>query len=160
MRTRRIGDVKILDLLFTKQGLALDRFLVRWTGHSLIGREFAKSIGMPEPESLLLCTTGAQTGRRRSAVLPYYRVGEDLVVVGSNGGGPTDPHWAANVRAHPAASIRLDRKLRHVRARVADGEERERIWRQITGGRGPYVRYQEMAHPRVLPVVVLSPEPG
>ena len=43
------------------------------------------------------------------------------------------------------------------RARVAEGEERERLWQQMAKLYPPYDRYQERAGARTIPVVVLNP---
>ena len=38
----------------------------------------------------MLKTIGAKSRELRTACLPYFKVGDDLVVRGSNGGGSTD----------------------------------------------------------------------
>ena len=43
------------------------------------------------------------------------------------------------------------------RARVAEGEERERLWKQMAEIYPPYDEYQERAGDRTIPVVVLDP---
>jgi len=43
------------------------------------------------------------------------------------------------------------------RARVAEGEERERLWKQMAEMYPPYLEYQERAKERTIPVVVLDP---
>ena len=43
------------------------------------------------------------------------------------------------------------------RARVAEGEERERLWQQMAALYPPDDRYQERAGARTIPVVVLNP---
>lgn len=149
--------MKWIEILSTPRGLVLDRWVMRLSGRSLIAREYAKALGVPSLPCLLLTTTGARTGRKRTAVLPRYPDGRDWVVIASNGGGPSDPHWVANLRAEPDVRIQIDLKRRPVRARVAEGAQRERLWRAITAGSGPYERYQKMAAPRQIPVVVLSP---
>jgi deazaflavin-dependent oxidoreductase (nitroreductase family) len=82
-------------------------------------------------------------------------VGSDLVIRGSHGGGPTDPHWVHNVRAHPEAWVRIRRKTRPMHAHVARGEERERIYEALCKRSRTTARYQEMCKPRELPLVVL-----
>jgi deazaflavin-dependent oxidoreductase (nitroreductase family) len=90
-------------------------------------------------------------------VLPYDEDGDRYLVVGSHGGRPTDPIWALNVRAHPEVRVRpADRRWRFARAHVAQGAERERLWRAITV-QGAYRYYERAAHPRVIPVVVVEP---
>jgi deazaflavin-dependent oxidoreductase (nitroreductase family) len=43
------------------------------------------------------------------------------------------------------------------RARVAEGEERERLWQQMAAIYPPYDKYQQTAGERTIPVVVLDP---
>ena len=47
-------------------------------------------------------------------------------------------------------------KRRTARARVVEGEERERIWNQMVEVYPPYVDYKK-ATERIIPVVVLDP---
>ena len=103
----------------------------------------------------MLRTIGAKTHELRTACLPYFRVGDDLVVRGSNGGGATDPHWVHNVRAHPEAWIRVHRRERPVHAHVAVGEERARLFARLSDMSASTAAYQRMCAPRELPLVVL-----
>ena len=43
------------------------------------------------------------------------------------------------------------------RARVASGDERERLWKQMAALYPPYDEYQRRAAARTIPVVVLDP---
>jgi proline iminopeptidase len=43
------------------------------------------------------------------------------------------------------------------RARVAEGDERERLWAQMAKIYPPYDEYQSRAGDRTIPVVVLDP---
>jgi hypothetical protein len=45
-----------------------------------------------------------------------------------NGWGPTDPAWWLNLQAHPDATAQTKDGARAVRARRAQGPERERLW--------------------------------
>ena len=119
--------------------------------------QYAWATGDTYVPTLMLWTIGAKSSRRRSACLPYFRVGDDLVIRGSNGGGPTDPHWVHNVRAHPVAWVRVARRTRPVRAHVARGEERERIYADLARQSRSTELYQKMCAPRELPLVVLRP---
>ncbi len=108
----------------------------------------------------MLTTVGARTGAPRIACLPYFRVGADLVVRGSNGGGPTDPHWVHNVRANPAARVRIHRREHPVEAHVAKGEERARLYAELCARSASTEGYQRMCAPRELPLVVLRGWPA
>jgi len=149
--------VTLVDFVSNPIGLGLDRMLVRLSGYSFVTWVYNRASGVGYIHSLLLTTTGAKTGHTRRAVLPYHVDGDRYVIVGSNGGAKRDPHWAVNLRAHPEAVVHVARRRRSVTAHVATGEERERLWREITKGRGPYAYYQKSAAPREIPVAMLSP---
>ncbi|TML08789.1 MAG: nitroreductase family deazaflavin-dependent oxidoreductase [Actinobacteria bacterium] len=82
-----------------------------------------------------------------------------MVVIGSNGGGPRDPDWAWNVRTNSSAWVCVGRKRRAVRAHIAAGDERQRLFELITARRDSLSRYQERAATfgREVPLVVLEP---
>ena len=149
------GGRRSLLILRGQWGLAIDKAIVWTTGFSLVTAQYAWAAGETYVPTLLLWTIGAKTGRTRSACLPYFRVGDDLVIRGSNGGGATDPHWVHNVRAHPQAWIRVNRRNRPVRAHVAAGAERERIYADLARQSRSTELYQKMCAPRELPLVVL-----
>jgi deazaflavin-dependent oxidoreductase (nitroreductase family) len=141
---------------------AFDRFLVRTVGYSLITKQYALAMGQRYQPTLLLQTIGRRTGLRRTRALPFHVVGDDLVVVGSRGGGPLDPDWAWNVRANGAAWVCVRRRWRAVDAHVAEGDERAALFAELTGRRASIRRYQERAstYGRQIPLVVLRPKDG
>ncbi|MFO0690671.1 MAG: nitroreductase/quinone reductase family protein [Myxococcota bacterium] len=147
-----------LLILRGKWGLAIDKAIVWTTGWSLVTAQYAWANGAAYTPTLMLYTIGARTGATRSACLPYFRVGDDLVLRGSNGGGPTDPHWVHNVRANPKAWIRVARRTREARAHVAQGEEWERLYAELCRQSASTKAYQAMCAPRQLPLVVLRHE--
>lgn len=77
---------------------------------------------------LLLHTKGRRSGQVRVAPVVYMRDGADLVVIGSNAGNRNEPGWSHNLKANPDAHVEVGGEHRDVRARVAAGEERERLW--------------------------------
>ena len=144
-------------------GRAFDRWLVRLTGFSVITWQYSKAGGIAYQPTLLLTTIGRKSGQLRPRALPYYADGGGrMVVIGSNGGGPRDPDWVWNVRDNPSAWVCVHRKRRAVRAHVAAGAERQRIFDMITAKRDSLSRYQERASTfgREVPLVVLEPIEG
>ena len=121
----------LLQILVSPAGLAFDRQLVRWTGHSLLNRLFARQAGFAPQPALLLETLGRRSGARRQAALPYFRIDGKLLIVGSKGGMPTDPAWVTNLRAEPAVRVWIARKPMNARARVSSGEERAALWAEL-----------------------------
>ena len=79
---------------------------------------------------LLLTTTGRKSGQKRTAPVVYLEDGERYVVIGSNAGNAKTPAWALNLLANPEAEVQAYGDRRSVRARVAEGEEREDLWRR------------------------------
>src|SRR6478609_1498360 len=73
--------------------------------------------------------TGAKSGTERVNPLAYQRLDDNSVAIfASKGGAPTNPDWFYNLVAHPKTSVEIGTESYDVTARVAAGEERERIW--------------------------------
>jgi deazaflavin-dependent oxidoreductase (nitroreductase family) len=126
--------------------------LYRWTGGLIGGRV----IGMPV---LLLTTTGRKSGVARTRALTYLDRGGSYVVIASYLGEPRHPDWWLNLVANPEAGVQVGGRRMRVRAREAAGEERERIWREVTAVAKDYAEYEARTTRRI-PVVVLEPIPG
>lgn len=108
--------------------------------------------------TLLLTTRGRKTAEPRDVPLIYGESDASYVVVASRGGTPTHPIWFLNLEAHPECELRVGPKHVRARARVAEGSERERLWRQMAEIYPPYDEYQQRAGARTIPVVVLDPQ--
>ena len=110
--------------------------------------------------TLLLTTRGRKSGESRALPLIYGRLpgkaGDSYVVIASKGGMPNHPLWFRNLEADPSCELQVGPKQVTARARVAEGDERERIWKQMVEIYPPYVDYQKNTK-RTIPVVVLDP---
>jgi deazaflavin-dependent oxidoreductase (nitroreductase family) len=104
---------------------------------------------------LLLTTIGRKSGQPRTQPLAYTRAGDGYAVIASKGGAPQHPLWYLNLRANPLAEVTVGRETRKVRARDAEGEERERLWRALAYLYPGYDRYAQKTSRRI-PVVVLE----
>jgi deazaflavin-dependent oxidoreductase (nitroreductase family) len=104
---------------------------------------------------LLLTTTGRKSGEPRTMPLIFTYDGDDLVIVASKGGVDEHPAWYVNLQADPEAEVQVKGDVFKVRARDAEGEERERLWRQMAEVWPDYDAYQERTDRRI-PVVVLE----
>lgn len=104
---------------------------------------------------LLLTTTGARSGQAHTTPLNYSTDGDRFVVIGSKGGSPTHPDWYHNLIKHPEATVELGREQFAVRATVADGAERERLFDQQATEMPFFARYRETT-PRQIPVIILE----
>jgi deazaflavin-dependent oxidoreductase (nitroreductase family) len=142
-------------ILHGKWGLAIDKFLVWSTGYSLMTAQYCWAIGEQYGATLMLQTIGAKSHQLRTACLPYFQVGDDLIIRGSNGGGATDPGWVHNIRANPNVWLRVNRKNRPAHAHVAQGEERAQLYEILCKKSASTAGYQKMCAPRELPLIVL-----
>lgn len=106
--------------------------------------------------TLLLTTTGRKSGELRSLPLIYGTTGESYVIIASKGGMPTHPVWYLNLQAKAECELRVGAKAVSARARVAEGEERKKIWAEMAIIYPPYLDYQK-ATERKIPVIVLDP---
>jgi deazaflavin-dependent oxidoreductase (nitroreductase family) len=105
---------------------------------------------------LLLHTTGAKSGQERVNPLAYQPDGDRLAVFASKGGAPTNPDWYHNVLAHPEVTAEVGTQTRAFRARVAQGEERDRIWTKQKQERPGFADYEARTD-REIPIVILEP---
>jgi deazaflavin-dependent oxidoreductase (nitroreductase family) len=104
---------------------------------------------------LLLHTIGAKTGRKRINPVAHMTVGDDFAVFGSVGGSPKHPDWYYNVVAHPTIYIEIAKEIIPVTARVAEGEERARIWAKFSDWIPKMGEYQDLTT-RKFPVILLK----
>lgn len=131
---------------------AIHRTLYRWSNGRLGG---AAPMG---GELLLLTTIGRKTGQPRTMPLLYVEHGGELMVVGSNSGLDTHPGWYWNLQANPSATVQIGADTRTVIARVADDDERARLWSDLVDRYSGYAKYQEKTD-REIPLVLLAPDP-
>jgi deazaflavin-dependent oxidoreductase (nitroreductase family) len=106
---------------------------------------------------LLLNTKGRTSGKTRTTPLIHRTDGDDRwVVVASKGGAPEHPGWYENLRENPDdVSVQVKADVIRVKARDAEGEERERLWAAMAEVWPDYEDYQEKTD-REIPVVVLE----
>ncbi|MHB8693071.1 MAG: nitroreductase family deazaflavin-dependent oxidoreductase [Solirubrobacteraceae bacterium] len=122
----------------------------RLTG-GLIGHRFP---GMPP--FLLLEHVGAKSGKVRTTPLGYVRDGENLILIGSNGGGPRNPGWFYNLQARPYVRVWIGSQQARVLAHVADPAERDQLWPTVLEVSDVFTDYQRRTE-RQIPLVVLEP---
>ena len=145
---RRRRGVVTRDLPFRILG-GVHRHVYRLTG----GKVGARIANMPV---LLLTTTGRKSGRPRTQPLTYIRTTAGYAVIASKGGAAQHPFWYLNLLATPLAEVTVGRETQKVRAREAEGEERERVWRQLADLYSGYDKYAQKTSRRI-PVIVLEP---
>lgn len=103
---------------------------------------------------LLLTHTGARSGRQRTNPLAYLADGDRFVVFASKGGSPTNPDWFHNLVANPTVTIEVGTERFDVEAEVAEGDERERLWKEQVSRNRNFSDYEARTS-RKIPVIVL-----
>ena len=106
---------------------------------------------------LLLITRGRKSGNTSTLPLIYGEYENAFVIIASKGGAPSHPAWYLNIEAAPECEIQVAENHYKVRARTAQGEEREELWQMLAQIYPPYIDYQVTAGERQIPVVVLDP---
>lgn len=104
---------------------------------------------------LLLTTTGRKSGERRTTPLIHRVDGDRYVVVASKGGSPEHPDWFANLSAEPDVEVQVKGETFAVEPTVAEGEERERLWKLMAEVWPDYDDYAQRTD-REIPVVILT----
>ena len=145
------------------------RWIVRtiWIAHRLAYRVTGGRFGLRTPTEtrwgmLRLRTTGRRSGKERIAILGYIVDGPDLVTPAMNGWAYPEPAWLLNLQANPSATIEMpDGTRRDVTARMATGDERERLWRELVDlGTAAYTDANAALRSRQTVIVVLEPRAG
>ena len=128
---------------------AIDRRLMPLTRGRL-------STGLGQPV-VLLHARGAKSGVERTTPLLATKQGELIVLIASKAGAVKHPAWFHNVRANPDVELTIEGRRLPMRARIAEGDERERLWTMACDNYSGYTTYQRRAGDRVIPVVALTP---
>jgi deazaflavin-dependent oxidoreductase (nitroreductase family) len=100
---------------------------------------------------------GAKSGKQRTSPMMYLEDGDAIVVMASKAGQPTHPAWFYNLKANPDTTVQIGSSVREVRARVAENEERNRLWAKFVAMYPGSEAYQRNAEGRLIPIVVLAP---
>ena len=108
---------------------------------------------------LLLHHQGAKTGTERVNPLVYLPVGDAFAVFGSKAGADTNPAWYHNLVAHPDTVVEVGTETIPVRARVAESDERGRIWEEQKRVNPNFADYEQKTT-RAIPVVLLERTPS
>jgi deazaflavin-dependent oxidoreductase (nitroreductase family) len=104
---------------------------------------------------LLLTTTGARTGVRRTNPLAYLPDGTRRLVIASAGGAPRHPAWYHNLLAHPRVTVEDGLFTYEADAVPLTGAERDRLFARAAEADPGWAAYQARTT-RVLPVVALT----
>jgi deazaflavin-dependent oxidoreductase (nitroreductase family) len=108
---------------------------------------------------LLLTTTGAKSGQKRTTPTMYLRDGGRLLIFASKSGAPTNPAWYHNLLAHPEVTVEVSDEKYEARATVLKGEERDRFYARQVELYPQFGEYEKKTT-RKIPVVALEPQKG
>jgi deazaflavin-dependent oxidoreductase (nitroreductase family) len=127
-------------------------------GHVALYRATGGKMGsrMAGGKVLLLTTKGRTSGKPRTVPVMYFGDGADRVVIASAGGSAAHPAWFKNLDRHPDVTVEVDGERYAACAAVATGEERARIWKDVTSVQPRFTGYEQKAKGREIPVVVLK----
>ena len=136
-----------------------------WRGHRALyrlsrGRFLWTPAGKRGWGAMHLTTTGRKTGTKRGVIIAYLEDGPNVTGLAMNGWDEGHPAWWLNLQARPDAIITLPHQQpRRVRARLATGEERQRLWQRWLA-----IEPEDEAFARSravdTPVVVFEPNDG
>ncbi len=104
---------------------------------------------------LLITTTGAKSGLRRTTPIMYIPDGDRLLVIASNAGAPAHPHWYRNLVAHPDVTVEVGTETFDATAVFTQGAERDRLWTRIVE-LYPFFTEHQAKITRLIPVIALS----
>ncbi len=104
---------------------------------------------------LLLTTTGAKTGNRRTTPMMYIPLDDHLIVIASNIGAPAHPDWYHNLVAHPQVAVETGMETFEATAVALEGSERQRLWARIVE-LYPFFTDHQAKTTRQIPVIVLE----
>ncbi len=122
--------------------------------YQMTGGRLGSQLG---PQSVLLMhTVGRKSGKSFTTPLTFFRDGENYLVVASNWGQETPPTWFLNLMQQGSTTIQVKDKMIQVRARQAEGEEYQRLWKVVSSRNPQYLQYQKGLQ-RQIPIVVLTP---
>ncbi len=106
---------------------------------------------------LLLHHVGAKSGTERVSPLMYQALDDGFAIFASKGGADQNPAWFHNLKSNPETTVEIGTETVKVRARVAEGEEHDRIWAQQKRDFSFFAEYEQKTSRSKIPVVVLEP---
>src|SRR5687768_5923216 len=78
---------------------------------------------------VLITTTGAKSGNKRTNPLVYLPDGERIVIIASNGGADNHPAWFYNVKANPEITVEVGTdKYDATTVPIESGSERDELF--------------------------------
>lgn len=147
----RVTSSKPGAWVFARTSHHIDLFILkisrgRWTLARLLA-------GIPV---IILVTTGARTGQRRSTPLLGVPMGDDLAIIGTRFGQHGTPGWYFNLRKQPSAEVACNNRTVAVVAREVEGSEWQEAWEGARRLYSGYEAYARRITDRKIHIMVLS----
>ena len=146
---------------FTTREERFAKPIIRWMSHAntwiyrVSGGRFGGTWLRGAPV-MLLTTKGRKSGAVRTTPLLYLRDGNDIIVVGSQGGMSKHPLWYLNLEANPDCEVEIGSTRTLMRARRVSDDEKAALWSRLTQMYRDFDDYQARTE-RNIPVIRLSP---
>jgi len=104
---------------------------------------------------ILITHKGAKSGKEYTSPLVYTRDADNVVIIASKGGAPEDPQWFRNLVANPDVTVEIGTEKYAGHARVAEGDERDRLFRAQADLMPNFDEYATKTT-RTIPLVVIE----
>ena len=146
---------------FTAREERFAKPIIRWMSHAntwiyrVSGGRFGGTWLRGAPV-MLLTTKGRKSGEPRTTPLLYLRDGNDIIIVGSQGGMSKHPLWYFNLEANPDCEVEIGSTRTLMRARRVSDDEKAALWSRLTQMYRDFDDYQARTE-RNIPVLRLSP---
>jgi deazaflavin-dependent oxidoreductase (nitroreductase family) len=137
--------------LFARVLHHIDRPVYKLTG----GRHTFGNLASGLPV-VMLTTTGARSGVRRTVPVLGLPTADGLAVIASNYGQARHPAWYHNLRANPEGEVAVAGVTKAFRATEAEGELRAQIWQEGLQVYPGWSQYERRAPNRRIAVFVLE----
>jgi F420H(2)-dependent quinone reductase len=133
------------------------------TGNKVASRLYVRSNGRMGGSArgvpvLVLTVPGRRTGTPRSVPVAYFEYDGGYLVAATAGGAKADPEWIKNLSAVGQAKVQVGDMRYDVDVRIAEGAERDGLWRDVVVARAPaFAKYEEKSGGRAIPIAILTP---
>ena len=104
---------------------------------------------------LLLRTIGAKSCLARTNPLAYLREDDQLIVIASYAGAPSNPPWYYNLLANPEVRVQVGIEKFTALASVVDEPDRSALYAKMASVMPDFSKYQAKTS-RIIPVVALT----
>ena len=149
MNTQHKGEQKDPPAWIFKAMSKSHVFLNRITG----GKLFNTFKG---DEVCFVTMRGAKSGKRITMPLMFVPHDRGILLVASKGGSPKNPAWYHNIVKNPELEVRHRGKIMHVRARLANTEEKNDLWPVCEEHYAEYADYRKKTE-RDIPIFICKP---